>query len=108
MSATRSEIAAKGLIVPIVGHVGDGNFHLQLLVDPADADEMGRAEALDAARVDRASAVDGTCTGEHGVNIGKLAKMAKEHPTAIPYRRALEHALDPDAIVNPAKIVTVE
>jgi D-lactate dehydrogenase (cytochrome) len=70
--------------------------------------EMGRAEALHAAMVDRASAVDGTCTGEHGVNIGKLAKMAKERPTAIPYRRALEHALDPDAIMNPAKIVTVE
>ena len=70
--------------------------------------EMGRAEGLRAAMVERASAVGGTCTGEHGVNIGKLAKMAKERPTAIPYRRALEHALDPDAIVNPGKFVTVE
>jgi len=102
--ATRRDIAAGGLIAPIVGHVGDGNFHLQLLVDPTDADEMRRAEALHATMVDRALAVGGTCTGEHGVGIGKLAKVAKEHPTAIPYWRALKHALDPAGIMNPGKI----
>jgi D-lactate dehydrogenase (cytochrome) len=108
VAATRRDIAASGLIAPVVGHVGDGNFHLQLLVDPADPDEMRRAEALHAAMVDRALAVGGTCTGEHGVGIGKLAKVAKEHPTAIPYWRAIKRALDPDGIMNPGKIFTAD
>ncbi len=102
----QTDIDASGLIAPIVGHVGDGNFHLQLLVDPSDADEMRRAEALNARMVDRALAVGGTCTGEHGVGIGKLDKVAKEHPTALPYWRLVKAALDPQGIMNPGKIFT--
>jgi D-lactate dehydrogenase len=104
VTAARRDIDASGLIAPIVGHVGDGNFHVQLMVDPDDADEMRRAQAINARMVDRALAVGGTCTGEHGVGIGKMDKVEKEHPTAVPYWRAIKHALDPLGLMNPGKI----
>jgi D-lactate dehydrogenase (cytochrome) len=106
VTAARRDIDASGLIAPIVGHVGDGNFHVQLLIDPDDADEMRRAQAVNARMVDRALAVGGTCTGEHGVGIGKMDKVAKEHPTALPYWHAIKQALDPLGLMNPGKIFT--
>ncbi len=103
----RTDIEASGLIAPIVGHVGDGNFHVQFLIDPDDADEMARAQKVNAAMVDRAIAVGGTCTGEHGVGLGKIDKVQKEHPTAIPYWAAVKRALDPEGIMNPGKIFSM-
>ncbi len=100
----RADIEASGLIAPIVGHVGDGNFHVQYMIDPDDAEEVAKAQALNARMVDRALAVGGTCTGEHGVGIGKIDKVLKEHPTAIPYWAAIKRTLDPDGIMNPGKI----
>ena len=70
----RRDLDASGLIAPIVGHVGDGNFHLAILVDPDDPEELQRAKALNDRLVRRAIAVDGTCTGEHGVGYGKIAR----------------------------------
>ena len=72
VTATQADIAASRLLAPIVGHVGDGNFHLTLLVDMDDADEVKRAKALTERLVERALAMDGTCTGEHGVGQGKM------------------------------------
>jgi len=108
VTAARRDIDASGLIAPIVGHVGDGNFHVQLMIDPDDADEVRRAQAVNARMVDRALAVGGTCTGEHGVGIGKMDKVEKEHPTALPYWRAIKRALDPQGIMNPGKIFAPE
>jgi D-lactate dehydrogenase (cytochrome) len=106
--ATQEDIAACRLIAPIVGHVGDGNFHLSLLVDMDDADEVARAEGLLERLVERALAMDGTCTGEHGVGQGKMKYLAAEHgDAALAAMRAVKQALDPQNIMNPGKIVTL-
>ncbi len=102
---TQVDIQASGLIAPIVGHVGDGNFHLVLCVDPDDPGEMARAEELNERMVMRALAMDGTCTGEHGVGYGKIGFLEAEHGEAISVMRDLKHALDPKNIMNPGKIL---
>ena len=104
---TQVDIRDSGLIAPIVGHVGDGNFHLVLCVDPDDADEMVRAEDLNERMVMRALAMDGTCTGEHGVGYGKIGFLEVEHGEALSVMRDLKHALDPKNIMNPGKILKV-
>ena len=104
---TQVDIRDCGLIAPIVGHVGDGNFHLVLCVDPDDADEMVRAEDLNERMVMRALAMDGTCTGEHGVGYGKIGFLEAEHGEALSVMRDLKHALDPKNIMNPGKILKV-
>jgi D-lactate dehydrogenase (cytochrome) len=106
---TQRDIAASRLTAPILGHVGDGNFHLTMLVDLADADEVARAEALHERLIARALAMDGTCTGEHGVGQGKMSYLLAEHgEPALAAMRALKRALDPRDIMNPGKIVMME
>jgi len=107
--ATQADIAASSLVAPILGHVGDGNFHLTLLVDMADASELARAQALCERLVERALAMDGTCTGEHGVGQGKMKYLAHElGEPALFAMRAIKQALDPHGIMNPGKIVARE
>jgi D-lactate dehydrogenase (cytochrome) len=106
---TQRDITESRLLAPILGHVGDGNFHLTLLVDMGDADELARAKALNERLVARALAMDGTCTGEHGVGQGKMKYLEAEHgPAALDAMRALKRALDPDNIMNPGKIVALD
>ena len=106
VTETQADIAASGLVAPIVGHVGDGNFHLTLLIDLNDADEVKVAKAFSERLVERALAMDGTCTGEHGVGQGKMKYLLAEHgPEALAAMRAIKRALDPDNILNPGKIV---
>jgi D-lactate dehydrogenase (cytochrome) len=106
IAATREDIAATGLTAPIVGHVGDGNFHVLILIDPDDADEIERAEALNRRIVERALAMDGTCTGEHGVGFGKLEFLVSEHGApAVDAMRLVKQALDPQNLFNPGKVV---
>jgi D-lactate dehydrogenase (cytochrome) len=85
--------------------VGDGNFHLVVLVDPADRAEVARAETLNEQVVRRALACGGTCSGEHGVGYGKLGFMQAEHGDALALMRSLKTALDPKGIMNPGKLV---
>ena len=102
---TRADVDATGLTAPIVGHVGDGNFHLVVLFDPASSDERAKAEAL-AARVGmRAIGMGGTCTGEHGVGMHKLDALVAEHGDAVTLMQAVKRALDPHDILNPGKTV---
>ena len=104
---TQSQRDAKEsrLLAPIVGHVGDGNFHMLLLIDTADTDEVERAKAFLERLVDRALAMDGTCTGEHGIGQGKMKYLFTEHgEPALAAMRALKRALDPMDIMNPGKI----
>jgi D-lactate dehydrogenase (cytochrome) len=102
---TQADIQTLGLPAPIVGHVGDGNFHVAVLVDPADAGEVERAEAFHERLVRRAIAMEGTCTGEHGVGYGKTAFLVEEHGAAgVAMMRAVKHALDPDDLFNPGKV----
>ena len=95
----------RSLVAPIVGHVGDGNFHLTLLIDMDDADEVKVAKAFNERLVERALAMDGTCTGEHGVGQGKMKYLPIEYGApALETMRAIKRALDPLDIMNPGKI----
>ncbi|MDH3712279.1 MAG: FAD-binding protein [Gammaproteobacteria bacterium] len=104
---TRRDIDESNLFAPIVGHVGDGNFHLSLVIDPRDADELARAEALNERLVARALAMEGTCTGEHGIGCGKLQFLHDELGDAVDVMRAVKKALDPYNLMNPGKIVSL-
>ena len=105
IAETQADIETLGLPAPIVGHVGDGNFHVAVLVDPDDPDEVERAEAFHARLVRRAIAMDGTCTGEHGVGYGKAAFLVEEHgPEGVAMMRAIKRALDPADLFNPGKM----
>ena len=104
---TKRDIEASGLIAPIVGHVGDGNFHLVLLVDHTDPEEEKRAQALHERMVMRALEMEGTCTGEHGIGYGKMDFLIAEHGESVAVMRTLKKALDPANIMNPGKIVRV-
>jgi D-lactate dehydrogenase (cytochrome) len=106
IAATQADIAEHGLAASIVGHVGDGNFHVVLLVDPTDAADIERGEEFHARLVRRALAHDGTSTGEHGVGYGKARFLVEEHgEPAVEMMRAIKAALDPDGIFNPGKTV---
>jgi D-lactate dehydrogenase (cytochrome) len=105
--AAKEAIAASGLLAPMVGHAGDGNFHLSILVDPDDAGEIARAKEIGRRLVEQALALGGTCTGEHGVGQGKMAYLEAEHGAALDPMRAIKRALDPDNIMNPGKIVLI-
>jgi D-lactate dehydrogenase (cytochrome) len=102
---TRSDLDACGLIGPIVGHVGDGNFHVVLVVDGADPDEAKRAHDFNERLIQRALAMDGTCTGEHGIGYGKLGNLTAEHGEGVSVMRDIKRALDPDNIMNPGKVL---
>ena len=94
------------LIYSIIGHVGDGNFHVLMLIDPHNAGEVATAEGINQRMVARAIAMDGTCTGEHGVGLHKMDFLVQEHgENAIDAMRAIKHALDPKNIMNPGKII---
>jgi D-lactate dehydrogenase (cytochrome) len=102
---TKQDAETSGLVTPIVGHVGDGNFHLVVLFDPNDAAERERAEALVKRVSLRAIAMGGTCTGEHGIGVHKLEALVAEHGEAVDLMRTIKRALDPRNIMNPGKTV---
>jgi D-lactate dehydrogenase (cytochrome) len=108
VAETQRDIADSDLVAPIVGHVGDGNFHLTLLVNMSDPAEVARARQFNERLIERALALDGTCTGEHGVGQGKMKYLQAEHgAVAIEAMRAVKRALDPLDIMNPGKIVAL-
>jgi D-lactate dehydrogenase (cytochrome) len=104
VTQTREDIDRLGLVAPIVGHVGDGNFHVMPLIDPADAGERWKAQGFLDRLIARALAAGGTCTGEHGVGQGKIAYLAAEHGPGLAMMIAIKKALDPLNILNPGKL----
>ncbi len=103
---TQRDLASSNLLGPIVGHVGDGNFHVNLLIDMDDADEVKRTEAFLERLVHRGHAMEGTCTGEHGIGQAKMKYLAAEHSQAtLDVMRGIKKALDPLGIMNPGKMV---
>ena len=101
---TKADLDREGLVGTMLGHVGDGNFHVALLADANDPDEMKRAKGFIERLAMRAIAMDGTCTGEHGVGQGKINYLEAEHGAALAAMRAIKQAIDPDNIMNPGKI----
>ena len=102
---TRADIAASGIPGPILGHVGDGNFHVLPLMDESDPESVARCKAFMGRIVERALAMEGTCTGEHGVGQGKMKYLKDEHgDAAMALMASLKHAVDPQGIMNPGKM----
>jgi D-lactate dehydrogenase (cytochrome) len=107
ISATKADIRASSLLAPIVGHVGDGNFHVSFIIDPDNPAEMAEAKRINDLMVMRALSLGGTCTGEHGIGCGKLDFLTAEHGDAVAVMRQLKLALDPENIMNPGKMLRI-
>jgi D-lactate dehydrogenase (cytochrome) len=106
LSETVADIESTGLLAPVFGHVGDGNFHCLLLVDPAREEEAALAEGVSRRLMQRVVRYDGTCSGEHGVGLHKMEYLQEEHgPGAVELMRRIKRALDPHNILNPGKVV---
>lgn len=105
--ATKADLANASLPATILGHVGDGNFHVIFSIDPDEPNDMIEAEAINARMVERALAMDGTCTGEHGIGIGKQDWLEKELGDAVHVMRTLKRAIDPQNLFNPGKIFSL-
>ncbi|MEQ9520266.1 MAG: FAD-linked oxidase C-terminal domain-containing protein [Parvibaculum sp.] len=107
LAETKADLSGSFLTAPIVGHVGDGNFHTIMLVDPDNQRDMDEAMRLHDRMVRRALALDGTCTGEHGIGLGKMAFLEEEMGSAVDIMRRVKRALDPDNLMNPGKVVSI-
>ena len=101
---TKADISRLGLVAPILGHVGDGNFHVQPMVDMSSETERANIAEFLERLAQRALAMDGTCTGEHGIGMGKIKYMTAEHGPGLEVMRAIKMALDPSNLLNPGKI----
>jgi len=109
IGATVADCEKSSLPSLILGHVGDGNYHVMLLVDPDKPEEFEEAEGINHRLVSRAIGLEGTCTGEHGVGLHKMPFLIEEHgEDALDLMRALKRAFDPKNIMNPGKIVDLE
>jgi D-lactate dehydrogenase (cytochrome) len=105
---TRRDLQASSLLAPLVGHVGDGNFHLIFVLDPDNAEEFAEAKAINSRLVHRALDMGGTCTGEHGVGFGKMDYLPEEHGDALEVMKTIKRALDPENRMNPGKMFRLE
>ena len=103
--ATKNVNAGASFPICLVGHAGDGNFHLIYVLDPANPAELEEARRLNERMVLRALAMGGTCSGEHGVGIGKMKFLRQEHGPALDVMRTIKRALDPDNRMNPGKML---
>jgi D-lactate dehydrogenase (cytochrome) len=104
---TRADVQRAGVLAPLVGHVGDGNFHLIFPMDPDDPAELEKAKEVNARLVARALAMGGTCSGEHGVGVGKMPYLEAEHGASLDVMKAIKHALDPENRMNPGKMIEI-
>ena len=105
VSLARAEVDRRGLVAGILGHAGDGNVHVALHVDPDDAAELAEADELVDVLITDALARGGTCTGEHGIGLGKRDALEREHPDLLPLMRGIKELFDPHGIMNPGKVL---
>ena len=105
IAATNADIARASMPIALFGHVGDGNFHLVMMVDQDSPAEIAEAKEINRRVVLRGLAMGGTCTGEHGIGCGKLDYLEAEHGDAVEIMRSLKRALDPTNILNPGKVL---
>jgi D-lactate dehydrogenase (cytochrome) len=108
IAETRADLDRSTIPAAILGHVGDGNFHVVFSIDPKAPDEMRQVERLNRLMVERALAMDGTCTGEHGVGLGKQDWLVAELGEAVDVMRTIKRALDPHDLFNPGKIFVLD
>jgi D-lactate dehydrogenase (cytochrome) len=102
---TARDIERASMPIPLFGHVGDGNFHCMVLIRPDSAADLAEAKAFNERLVDRALALEGTCTGEHGIGSGKIGSLKKEHGDAVDLMVAIKRTFDPQNLMNPGKVV---
>ncbi len=105
---TRQDIDQASMPIVMLGHVGDGNFHLTILPHPDRPEEIDEAEALNHRLVRRALAMEGTCTGEHGIGQGKIRFLEEQNPEGVVLMRQIKQSLDPDNLLNPGKVLRME
>jgi D-lactate dehydrogenase (cytochrome) len=105
IAETDSDVRESHLNIALFGHVGDGNFHLAIVVDPNDPRDLEEAERINHRVVSRALAMNGTCTGEHGIGYGKLDFLDAEHGDAVSVMRSIKQALDPRNLFNRGKVI---
>ena len=103
---TSKDISRASMPIPLFGHVGDGNFHCEILIRPDNESELEEAKAFNERVVNRALAMEGTCTGEHGIGFGKMTSLRKELGEGVDLMATLKHAIDPENLMNPGKVVT--
>jgi D-lactate dehydrogenase (cytochrome) len=108
MVDTAADIARASMPIPMFGHVGDGNFHCMILIRPDSDADLAEAKRFNERLVERALAMEGTCTGEHGIGFGKLDWLRKEHAEGVDLMVAIKRTLDPDNLLNPGKVVSLE
>jgi len=104
ITETKADLAKSTVPATILGHVGDGNFHVVFSIDPNAPAEMAEVKAINSALIERALAMDGTCTGEHGIGLGKQDYLVAELGEAVDVMRMIKRALDPGNLLNPGKI----
>jgi D-lactate dehydrogenase (cytochrome) len=102
---TQQDLRDASVVAPLVGHAGDGNFHLIIMLDPSDKTEFATVTRISERLVERALKFGGTCSGEHGVGFGKLKYLAAEHGEALDVMRSIKHAIDPNNLMNPGKLI---
>ena len=103
----KEEIQASGLVAPLLGHVGDGNFHVVFPLDPDRPEELKEAQRLSQLFVEYALQMDGTCTGEHGIGLGKIEALKQEHGPGVDLMQTIKTALDPQNTMNPGKVIPI-
>jgi len=104
---TSKDIERASMPIPLFGHVGDGNFHCEILIRPDSESELAEAKEFNERVVNRALAMEGTCTGEHGIGFGKMESLRKELGEAVDLMATLKHAIDPENLMNPGKVVSL-
>ncbi|MSO99038.1 MAG: FAD-binding protein [Rhodospirillaceae bacterium] len=104
IAATKADLAKASMPAPLLGHVGDGNFHVCFIIDPTKPNELHEAEHLHDRMVERAQDMGGTCTGEHGIGLGKIAHLQREAGEGVALMRRIKQAIDPAGLMNPGKM----
>jgi D-lactate dehydrogenase (cytochrome) len=104
----REQLEQEGVTAALLGHVADGNYHIVFMVDPEEPEDLARAKRIEAEQIRHALSVGGTCSGEHGIGIGKIGYLEQQYGPAVEVMRGIKNLLDPKGILNPGKVVDLD